>query len=90
MPKEKLRKLLGEIREELEDTDSVEAEDRDLLRGLTADIERALAADPAGPDTSEASLLDRMNESIERFEGSYPTLSAMLGRVLDQLAKLGI
>ncbi len=115
MPREKLRILLQQLHEELDGTDGVEEKDRELLRTLTGDIDRALAAGStesgaaaasgetggagtssetgvtgASGDEDEGSLLERVDGEIKRFEGTHPTLSARLGRVLDQLSKLGI
>ena len=38
----------------------------------------------------EGSLVERLRDAVRRFEGSHPTLTAITGRIVDQLAELGI
>lgn len=74
-------------------------EAREALRDAAREIERALGESrargnggaPAVPALADAdSLRRRLQEAIGRFEESHPTLTAVVGRVIDALSDLGI
>jgi hypothetical protein len=87
MSSEHLREMLQELRAELRRADAVDAESRELLRAIDADIHGAL--ERAG-ETRHESLAERLRETARRFEDTHPALTEAVGRVLDQLAKMGI
>ena len=41
-------------------------------------------------ESGQRSLRERLEAAIEHFETSHPVLTATMGRVMDQLANLGI
>jgi Domain of unknown function (DUF4404) len=75
------------------------ADARDSLREAAREIERALGAlqergnggagEARGAEDAD-SLRRRLQEAIGRFEESHPTLTAVVGRVIDALSDLGI
>lgn len=90
MPKEQLRHRIQELLDELEQTEAIDADARKRLADVLKDIRGAVEenADEAGGEGE--SLVDRLNEATRHFEESYPTLTAMVGRIAESLSNLGI
>ena len=85
--KAELARRLAELQAELERTQSVDPRARELLEQVRRNIEAVLErSDEAG----HGSLRARLEAAIEHFETSHPVLTATMGRVMDQLANLGI
>ena len=89
MPEAKLRSTLAELLEELERTDSVDAESQRLLREVLADIQTLLESRDAAVE-SEEPLTDRLREATREFETSHPRVAETVERVVDALAAMGI
>ena len=87
MATDHLRELLESLHAELRRTDAVDERSRELLRAVEGDIQDALAR--AG-DAQSDGLVDRLRETIDRFEGTHPALTEAVSRVLDSLVKMGI
>jgi hypothetical protein len=87
MTSENLREMLERLRAELARADAVDESSRELLRAVDADIHGVL--ERSGERQPE-SLTERLRETVERFEDTHPALTEAVGRVLDQLAKMGI
>ena len=87
---EDLRRRLEELHAELARTDRGDTEARAALEAVLRDIQALLAGPPGGERRGPATLADRLREATGHFEESHPTLTAMLGRVVDALAALGI
>ncbi len=86
-----LREHLQKLHEELENTDSVDGDARELLGSLLADIQSLL--DRSGEDDAThtpGSLADRLGDATREWETSHPTLAAAVGRVMDTLSNMGI
>ncbi|HYC00176.1 MAG TPA: DUF4404 family protein [Candidatus Limnocylindrales bacterium] len=79
---ERLQELHRELHglQELDDPES-----QRLLAELRRDIEAVLAR-----SEHEEGLADRLNDMVERFERTHPTLASAMGAVADQLARMGI
>jgi hypothetical protein len=87
MASQHLRELLEALHAELRRTDAVDDRSRELLRAVDGDIQEALQrAGEAEPE----SLVERLRETVDRFEGTHPALTEAVGRVLDSLVKMGI
>jgi hypothetical protein len=82
-----LERRLSELHAELERTQSVDPESRELLEHVRRDIESVLER---SDESGRRSLRGRLEAAIEHFETSHPVLTATMGRVMDQLANLGI
>jgi hypothetical protein len=78
---------LEHLHRELSETTSLDAEARALLSELASDIERLLADKASGGGQP---LADRLRTAAQRFEQTHPKLTAVVGRVADALANLGI
>ena len=86
---EKQRATISELERELRGVRSLDAESRLVLEQAVQDLRTALQK----VDRSAAerqSLVERLQESVERFESTHPSLTAILGRLIDGLAQMGI
>jgi DNA repair exonuclease SbcCD ATPase subunit len=83
MSSKRIRELLAELEKEIQSTQSVDAETRELLRDLDDDIER-LTGD------SDSSALDRAKELESRFAAEHPVAERIARELADIIAKMGI
>ncbi len=95
---EKLRKVVGELEDELHGLTDVDQQAREVLQEALHEIQIVLQrqqtdspatgelAAPADPE----SVLDQLRESAYEFEGSHPTFSGVLMRLIDGLGQMGI
>ncbi len=90
--KETLEGILDELHEVLESSPDVGEAGRSALQRAAVDIRAALDAVPASgsSDDESDSLIERLNDALERFEGSHPRLTQIVGRIADSLSDLGI
>lgn len=87
MPTRKLEALLQELSEQIENEALESEEIRQQLLELKQSVERSIAGQEAEePQT----LVESAQEALREFEDAYPTLTMTLGRIMDQLVKLGI
>jgi hypothetical protein len=86
MTDQKLRELLQELHDELERTQSVDDNGREMLSRLNADIQQFL--DPARENP--ATLLGRLQDAIDHFEVDHPAVTAALSQMLNTLSNAGI
>jgi phosphate uptake regulator len=89
MNKQKLQQSLQQLRAELDDAESLGASARQDLLKTVEDIEAALENDDELQEQHQ-SLLEQLKESVWRFEKSHPTLTMIMGRVMDDLGRMGI
>ena len=82
-----LERRLEDLQAELARTQDVDPKSLELLDHVRREIESVLARSEE-PDPS--SLRGRLEAAISHFETSHPVLTATMGRVIDQLANLGI
>lgn len=90
MGKRRLRNLLEQLHEELENADSVGPEARDLLRDVTGDIHDVLERTESASADEEESINDRLNHAIVEFKNSHPQLSFTIERIMKTLSDIGI
>lgn len=83
MSSKRIRELLAELEKEIQSTQSVDEETRELLRDLDDDIER-LTGD------SDSSALDRAKELESRFAAEHPVAERIARELADIIAKMGI
>ena len=88
MSDKNLAELLEQLHNELDNTDAVDEKGRELLRALNADIEELLERSEGAQ--SDDSLLERLQESIDHFEVTHPTLTAALSHIVNALNNAGI
>lgn len=82
-----LERRLEELHAELARMQSVDPKSRELLADVCRDIESVLAR---SDEPAHGSLRERLEAAIQHFETSHPVLTATMGRVMDQLANMGI
>ena len=90
MTNEELRKLLAEIRDELELTDTEDKRERGILGELIRDIQELLDRPERDSMQPEESVLGRLEDAIEHLEADHPTLTNALSNLLAALSNVGI
>jgi len=84
---EKFRQSLEQLHTELEQTQPMDPETRQLLEHLMKDIQSALQ-DSTGSQHRYTALSQRLTDSVKRLEESHPNLVLSIGQVLDHLANV--
>jgi len=83
-----LRKTLEKLRAQLGGAPRVDDESRDMLRRLSADIDRLVDQPPLQPAaTSHRSSLEELEV---RFEVEHPALAQTVRELIDALGKAGL
>ena len=82
-----LERQLEELHAELARTQSLDPKSRELLADVQRDIESALSR---SQEPAAGTLRERLEAAIAHFETTHPVLTATMGRVIDQLANMGI
>ena len=86
MTDQKLRDLLQQLHDELEQTQSVDEKGREMLSHINADIQQFLDPAQENPET----LLDRLQSAVDHFEVDHPAITAALSQVLNTLSNAGV
>jgi hypothetical protein len=86
---DKLRATVSELEQELRALPTVDDEARLVLQEAVREI-RAALRDGESAEIQRRSLIASLKESVQKFEGSHPALSGILGRIIDGLAQMGI
>jgi hypothetical protein len=90
MTDENLRKLLEQLHDELERVESMDEKGDELLRHLNADIRDLLKRSEKGKELSDESVLERLQDAIDHFEVTHPTLTTTLSEMMRILSNAGI
>ena len=80
---------LEQLHSELQQIESVDESEQQLLQTLMSDI-RKLTEAGEGDHTVPDRLGEGLKEGIELFEASHPQATMLMGQVIDALAKMGI
>jgi hypothetical protein len=91
MDDDELRKLLEELHQKIEKTDSVDEKGRELLSHLSLDIRNLL--ERTGHEEhlrGNPREIGRLEESVRHFEVTHPSLTAALSQLLNILNNAGI
>ena len=86
MSKERIKELLGQLREELRTTDIDEEVER-LLSDLDDDIDNVIDEDD---DVDLSEVIERAKEVEASFATNYPTAERFVREVIDLLVRMGI
>jgi hypothetical protein len=90
MDDQELKSLLERLHTEIEQNETVDEKERELLQHLGDDI-RALLARSEGEEAQAApSIIGHLEESIEHYEITHPELTLMLSKLLSILSNAGI
>ncbi|MCL4201321.1 MAG: DUF4404 family protein [Pirellulaceae bacterium] len=101
---EKLKAIVRELETELHGLPTLDEQAAEVLQEAIREIQSALLSrqqaaarhgetDLAAEDAeteSSGSLTDRLNQAAREFEGSHPTLTGILSRLIDGLGQMGI
>jgi hypothetical protein len=90
MNRRELEEALHELKDQLDSGAPIDADSRSLLLELQSDIEELLARPAGEPVESPKALDERLTEALIHFEGSHPSLTVTLNRVVNALAQMGI
>ena len=89
MDKERLHTTLEQLHGELQQIESVDESERQILQKLTSDIKKLLEAGES--DSHHVARLDEgLRGGIELLEASHPRATMLMGQVIDALGKIGI
>jgi thiamine biosynthesis lipoprotein ApbE len=90
MEDQELRELIEKMHAEIQNTHTVNKKDQELLIHLESDI-RTLLAQPGGVVAPvHPSTIQRIEEGLDHFEVTHPTLTILLSRLLEALNNVGI
>lgn len=89
MDKQQLHTRLEQLHIELQQIESVDESEQQLLQTLMSDIKKLTEAGE-GDDIVPDRLGEGLKEGIELFEASHPRATMLMGQVIDALAKMGI
>jgi hypothetical protein len=84
------RKLLEQLHHEIEQTKTVDAHGRELLRDLNSDIRELLERTEKSPIQSRPVTVQRLEDSISHLEATHPNLTTLLSKLLATLSNSGI
>ena len=90
MDDSELRDTLEKLHQELEQTENLDDESRQRLQHLMIDIRTILEREGSSSIEQYQSLGDQLNEAIQRYELSHPSLTAALSHALNILSGIGI
>lgn len=89
MDKQKLREQLQDLHTELQQVESLDAGEREMLQNLAKDVQKVLRQE--GDQTQQyTSLGDRLREVVAQVEASHPRVTLLMRQVIDELAYMGI
>jgi uncharacterized protein involved in exopolysaccharide biosynthesis len=86
----KLRATLAELHAELESIRATDPEIQELLGGTLSDIQAVLQRQPPRAERGRASIVGRLADLARQYEDTHPTLSGLLGSIIDTLSRMGI
>ena len=89
MNRQHLQDSLQKLHNELQQIDSIDANERQLLQSLLSDINELIDAG-GKTDSGTEQLTERLRDGIALLEASHPQATLLMGQVIDALAKLGI
>lgn len=89
MSRQEMEALLAQLRREVSAARELSDSQRARIDALQEQIERQVAAGSGG-DQDDESPRDQLRAYIDEFQLSHPTLTLVLGRILDHLNKMGI
>ena len=90
-PNQNLRELLERLHNELDQTESLDENGNEMLRHLEADIRRRLERSGAKKATgADDTILERLQDTIDHFEATHPSLTLTLSEMMTILSNAGI
>jgi hypothetical protein len=90
MANPELRENLEKLQHEIQQTQSVDDQGRELLRGLDQEIHHLLQRSEDQDVPSDGSLVTQLEKNIRHFEISHPALTAAMNQLMTILSNAGI
>ena len=90
MDNKELDKLLRQVHDEIHNTQSVDEKESELLLDLEGDIRTLLNRPGNQPIQMQASMVQRLEKAINRFEVTYPELTTLISNLLDSFSSAGL
>ncbi len=90
MDDKKLRKLLEQLHDEIENAGKVDEKGRALLTDLDGHIRELLTRSEAAPITPKPALRRGLENALRHFEVTHPELTTAISRLLETLSNAGI
>jgi len=90
MDNKKSRKLLQQLHDEINNTQTVDEKGSELLRDLDGDIRALLERSEEHPVQVHPSIIQRLENALDHFEVTHPELTTLISKVLDSLSNAGI
>ena len=85
-----LQKLLNQLKEEIENTRAVDDTGADLLYNLKEDIDSVLFSSEEYLPKTHPTIVQDLEDTLDHFEVSHPTLTTLISGLLDFLSNTGI
>jgi hypothetical protein len=90
MDKQQLHNRLEQLHGELQQIESVDENERQILQKVISDIKKLVEEGESDQYHVYDRLGEGLREGIELFEASHPRATMLMGQVVDALAKMGI
>ena len=90
MDDQELRNLIVQLQTEIQNTRTVDEKGQKLLVHLESDIRKLLAQTEGLTAPVHPSTLRRLEEGLDHFEVTHPTLTILLSKLLEALSNVGI
>ena len=89
MNKDEMAEILFDLRKTLKASDDLEHHQKQVMEALADEIERKITA-PEANMSGDQYLLTKLKDAAKEFEADHPKLTAVVGRLSDLLARMGI
>ena len=89
MPRDRLHKILQDLRAELETTEALNEVDKSLLAGVVDNIRSAIEED-GSEDSPDGSILNVLDDAALHFESEHPRLTKALFQISEVLRSAGL
>ncbi len=90
MDDQELRKLIESLHAEIQKTQTVDEKGQELLVDLEADIRKLLAQTRVSAAPVHPTTLRRLEQGVDQFEVTHPTLTILISKLLEAFSNVGI
>ena len=90
MDDQKVQKLLEELQKEIQHTDDVDEDGKNLLKEIDKEVHELLTRTGSGPIQIHPTLVERFESTIDLLEVTHPRITNYLAELLDILSNAGI
>jgi hypothetical protein len=90
MDDRELRRLIEQLQTEIQNAQTVDRKDREILSQLESEIRELLARTGGKEAYSRPTTIRRLEDGVSHFEATHPALTNLISRLLDALSNTGI